>query len=103
MWFTCGCPYCSLTLRLLNKMRDRKVMCPDCSKPFLAHPVDEKVLEVPGDIDQVPQKGWLVVCPACSQTEVVGDDADRRTHCSQCDSELPVPVTASKWLKRKSE
>jgi uncharacterized protein (DUF983 family) len=100
-WFTCHCPYCSLKLRLLKKMRDRKVMCPDCSKPFVAQPSDETIIEVPGEFDHVPPRGWLIVCPACSQTEVVSDDVSRRSHCSGCGSELPVPIAASKWLKKK--
>ncbi len=104
MWFTCLCPYCGALLRLLRKLTDHKIMCPDCRRPFIAHDSGEEDLEGDGDHEEWPARGWLVVCPSCGHTELVSAGLDRRTHCPRCDSALPIPGGLGRrvWHKRKS-
>jgi ribosomal protein S27E len=101
MWFTCLCPHCGLTLRLLPKLKDCKVMCPDCHKAFIAQPADRAALELAELTDEMPERGWLVVCPSCGHTELISDDGHCRVHCPYCASTLPIPAAASKPITKK--
>ena len=101
MPFTTVCLSCGHVFRLLDRYRGRKVMCPDCRRPFLAHGVREETLEVADGQEQLPEAGWLVVCPSCGHTEVVADEAERRTHCSQCGTALGDPRGASRKIRKR--
>jgi hypothetical protein len=102
MWFTCFCPYCGVKLRLLLKLTDCKVMCPDCNKPFIAQSVDTEALVSPKgesmEYDGWP-RGWLIVCQSCGHTELVHDDWQGQSHCSRCGSALPTPEAPSKRIR----
>src|SRR5690242_17781359 len=98
MWFTCLCPYCGATLRLLRKLLDHKVMCPDCRKPFLAEDADT---HGGNGGDAWSAAGWFVVCPSCGHTEWVADALDRQTHCPRCDAALPRPTVGSRRPGRR--
>lgn len=100
MWFTCLCPYCGTTLRLLRKLADYKVMCPDCRKPFIAQ---EAEAEADAGAGERSFPGWNVVCASCGHTEWVVDSLERRIHCPRCDSELPQPTADSQSLGRKKK
>src|SRR5947209_530100 len=98
MSFTSLCPGCGAVLRLLERHRGRKVMCPDCRHPFLAEPADAPSATVPDQAADVPARGWLLVCPACGHVEAVADDFSQRLSCSACGHALAAPTTPSKRL-----
>ena len=87
--------------RLLDRYRGRNVICPDSRRPFLAHGVKEETLEVAEGHEELPEAGWLVGCPSYGHTEVVADDAERRTHCSLCGTALGDPRGASRKLRKR--
>lgn len=102
MAFFTVCPLCGSRYRLLDKYRDRKVVCDDCKRPFLAELATAPEHEVPAGLpDRLPARGWLVVCPACAHAELVAEGAAGDPHCSQCDSPLARPVVASKKVRRR--
>ncbi len=102
MAFTTICPFCRNTLRLLRSYLDCKIMCPGCRKPFVAQNVRDEAIEIEDD-EELPSEGWLLVCPACGHTELVANNGEQRTHCSQCGTALDAPTTASKTVRKKSE
>lgn len=102
MPFSTICPLCGARYHLLDKFRNRKIVCDDCRRPFVAQPASAKAVEVPlGPPDRLPARGWLVVCPACAHAEVVAEGGGDNPHCSQCDSSLAFPVVASKKIRRR--
>lgn len=103
MPFTTLCPFCRKSLRLLDRYRNRKIMCQECRQPFIAVGARARSVEVANGGDDLPEAGWLLVCPSCSHTEAVADEAGRRTHCSRCGTALGEPHTKSKKLRRRGE
>ena len=101
MPFTTVCPFCGRSFRLLDRYRDRKIMCGECRKPFIAVNTRAEAVEVANGEEALPDAGWLLVCPSCGHTEVVADEALHRTHCSQCGTALGEPRTASKKIRKR--
>ena len=101
--FTTVCPFCGRSFRLLDRYRDRKIMCSECRKPFIAVSARADTVEVADGEAELPEAGWLLVCPACGHTEVVADEDERRTHCSRCSTALGDPRTASKKIRKRDE
>jgi ribosomal protein S27E len=99
--FTTVCPFCDRSLRLLDRYRDRKIMCQECRQPFIAVSARADTVEVVDGREALPETGWLLVCPSCGHTEVVADQAEHRTHCSRCGTALGEPRTASKKIRKK--
>jgi ribosomal protein S27E len=101
--FTTVCPFCARSFRLLDRFRDRKIMCMECRKPFIAVNARSETLEVTDGREVLPEAGWLLVCPSCGHTEVVAEEGERRTHCSQCSTALGDPRTGSKKIRKRDE
>lgn len=101
MSFTTVCTSCGGVLRLLDRYRGCKVMCPGCRKPFLAARAADDALEVTDPDNNLPSRGWLLVCPACGRTEPVPDDGLPRDRCSACGTPLIPPRVPSKPIRKK--
>jgi hypothetical protein len=101
--FTTLCPFCRKSLRLLDRYRDRKIMCQECHRPFIAVSSKAPSVEVADGEEELPDVGWLLVCPACGHTEPVADEANHQTHCSKCGTPLGEPQTRSKKLRKRGE
>ncbi len=101
MAFTTVCPTCGTVYRLLRKYQDRKIMCDDCRRPFVAFNAHLDALVLPDGVGALPAQGWLLVCPACGHTEVAPAEGQPRTHCLRCGSALGRPVTPSKRIRRR--
>jgi hypothetical protein len=101
--FTTVCPSCGGLLRLLDRYRGCKVMCPSCRKPFLALRAADEALEADVPNGELPSRGWLLVCPVCGQTEVVPEVGPPRDLCSGCGASLLPPRTPSKPIRKKKD
>jgi len=102
--FTTVCPFCRKSLRLLDRFRNRKIMCQECRQPFIAVAARAGTLDVPdGAGEELPDAGWLIVCPSCGHTEVVADEAQHRTHCSRCGTTLGEPQVQSKRIRKRDD
>jgi ribosomal protein S27E len=99
--FTTVCPFCSRPLRLLDRYRNRKIMCQECRQPFIAVSARADAVEVADGEEELPDAGWLLVCPSCGHTAVVADEQEHRTHCERCGTALGEPRTASKKIRKK--
>jgi ribosomal protein S27E len=86
---------------LLDRYKSRKIMCQECRRPFIALSSRAKTMEVANGQEELPDAGWLLVCPSCGHTDLVADEAQHRTHCSKCGTALGEPQTASKKVRRR--
>jgi uncharacterized protein YbaR (Trm112 family) len=103
--FTTVCPFCRKALRLLDRYRDRKIMCMECRQPFIAVSARASSVEVANGDQALPEAGWLLVCPACGHTELVADNArpQQAHYCSRCGTALGEPHVESKRLRKRDE